>query len=94
MQSPLELVKLLSKVESGEADYSELHDFICLIMKKKVDIQLTEGTFADKSEIRDLTAKPDAEDFAKMKLAMRVSSTQFPVNNRMLSNQSKPAQKK
>ena len=83
MQNPLELIKLLSKIEAGDASESELHDFICLLLKKKVDIRLTEGTFAQKNEIRDLTAKPDAEDFAKMKLAMKVSSTQFPVNSRM-----------
>ena len=83
MQNPLELFKLLSKVEAGDADMDELHDFICLLLKKKVDIQLTEGTFADKIEIRDLTANPNADDFAKLKLAMKVSSTQFPMNSRM-----------
>lgn len=94
MQNPLELVKLLSKVESGEANENELHDFICLLLKKKVDIQLAEGRFGDKSEIRDLTAKPDTQDFAKLKLAMKVSSTQFPMNSRMLSQQHNSVHKK
>ncbi|WP_406019098.1 hypothetical protein [Succinivibrio sp.] len=94
MQNPLELIKLLSKVESGDASESELHDFICLLLKKKVDIRLTEGTFSLKNEIRDLTAKPDAEDCAKLKLAMKVSSSQFPMNSRMQAQGINPVHKK
>ncbi len=94
MQNPLELIKLLSKVEAGDASESELHDFICLLLKKKVDIRLTEGTFSLKNEIRDLIAKPDAEDFAKLKLAMKVSSTQFPMNGRMPAPGHNPVHKK
>jgi hypothetical protein len=94
MQNPLELIKLLSKVESGDASESELHDFICLLLKKKVDIRLTEGTFSLKNEIRDLTAKPDAEDGAKLKLAMKVSSSQFPMNSRMPAQGINPVHKK
>jgi hypothetical protein len=94
MQNPLELIKLLSKVESGDASESELHDFICLLLKKKVDIRLTEGTFSLKNEIKDLTAKPDAEDGAKLKLAMKVSSSQFPMNSRMPAQGINPVHKK
>ena len=94
MQNPLELIKLLSKVESGDASESELHDFICLLLKKKVDIRLTEGTFSLKNEIRDLTAKPDAEDCAKLKLAKKVSSSQFPMNSRMPAQGINPVHKK
>ncbi len=94
MQNPLELIKLLSKIEAGDANESELHDFICLLLKKKVDIRLTEGTFAQKNEIRDLTAKPKAEDFDKLKLAMKVSSTQFPMNSRMPAQGLNPVHKK
>ncbi|WP_295350507.1 hypothetical protein [uncultured Succinivibrio sp.] len=105
MQNPLELIKLLSKVESGDASESELHDFICLLLKKKVDIRLTEGTFSKKNQIRDLTAKPDAEDCdltakpdaedcAKLKLAMKVSSSQFPMNSRMPALGINPVHKK